>query len=70
MLIDNSFVCNLRAAENCYNNCQTQFFARLLALLARRPCFYLVIGLVDLTIGLAIGDVVLMAGKVAVGLFG
>lgn len=68
MFTDNSFVYDLKAAKNCYNNYQTQFFARLLAVLAERPCFYLVTDLVGLTIGLAIGNVVSMAGKVAVGL--
>ena len=49
---------------------KTQFLAHLLALLAGRPCFRLVVGLVGLTIGLAIGKAELMKGKVAVDFSG
>ena len=46
---------------------QAQFLARLLALLAGRPCYRLVLGLpVGLTVGLAIDGAELMSGEVVV----
>ena len=49
---------------------KTQFLAFLLALLAGWPRFQLVIGLIDLTISLAIGGTKLMGREVAVALSG
>ena len=46
---------------------KTQFLACLLALLANYSSLRLVIGLVGLTVGLAIGGAELMSGKVADG---
>ena len=48
---------------------KTQFLACLLALLAGSSCFRLVIGLIGLTVGLAIDGAELMGGEVAVGFF-
>ena len=47
---------------------KTQFFACLLAPPAGWPCFHWRVRL-DLTVGLAIGGVELMGGKVANGFF-
>ena len=49
---------------------KTQFFACLLALLAGWSHFCLIIGLVGLTIGLAIGKVESIGGEVAIGFSG
>ena len=54
--------------KNTIKSNVAQFFlAHLLVLLAGCPCFYLG-GLVGLTVGLAIGGIVSIAGKVVVGL--
>ena len=46
---------------------KTQFLTYLLALLANWPCFCLIVGLVDLIVGLAIGGAELIGGEVAIG---
>lgn len=62
----------LGTVENRCNNCQAQFFTRLLApFLAGRPRFRLsCVGSVGLAVGLAIGGAVSTAGEAAVGLSG
>ena len=49
---------------------KTQFLSCLLALLASLPHFCLLVGLVGLIVGLAIGRAELIDRKVAVGFFG
>lgn len=51
---------------------KTQFFTRLLTLLTGRPCFCLkiVIGLVGMTVDLAIGGAELMVGEVVISFSG
>ena len=49
---------------------KTQCLTQLWALMAGWPRFYLIVGLVDRTIGLAIGRAELIGRKVAVGFFG
>ena len=48
---------------------KTRFFACLLALLAGRPSFYLVVNLVGLIVGLAIGKAKSMSKEVAISFF-
>ena len=49
---------------------KTQFLAYLLALLAGRPRFYLVLSMVGLIVGLAIGGAESIGRKVAIGFSG
>ena len=51
----------------CYKHLKTQFFACLLVFLAGRPCFYLMVGLVSLIVGLAISEAELMGREIAAG---
>lgn len=64
------FIYNLRVNKNYYNNYQTQFLICILALfLIGLLHFYLKLGLVSLTIDLAICEAISIAGGVIISLF-